>query len=359
MKISVVIPVYNGKRYIEEAVYSILNQPYKNIEIICIEDGGTDNSLAILQAIEHKEERVKVYSQKNSGVASARNLGINKASGHFIAFLDQDDKWVEDVLDSNLMAMIKESTPDIISFEYIEANQELKRGRYIKHTCNSGIEAGGGKCFINNFRHHSAYLFKREVLIRNGIKVDKFRHEDERFRTQCVYFAKEIMYVSKPFFIYRNNQYSVTHSKNVQTEDVLISCIQGYLETIRSNQGEKDLINYCEGILNRLMLELRLAFEQNEKLLSCGEGKRKYEECIHSLKVDSIINREKIWISEIERNVWKREQDSPFLFKIRYNILENIKQWVKECLKHTYFFVKIYEQKKYPIALTKEIWKNG
>ena len=87
-KISVIVPVYNAEKYLVQCLNSIINQTFKDIEIICINDGSTDNSLKILKEFSEKDSRIKIINQKNSGVSIARNKGIDTASGDYIFFVD-------------------------------------------------------------------------------------------------------------------------------------------------------------------------------------------------------------------------------------------------------------------------------
>ena len=87
-KISVIIPVYNTERYLPRCLDSVLSNTYDNLEVICINDGSTDNSINILDNYKVSDERVVVINQKNSGVSAARNAGINVATGEYIAFID-------------------------------------------------------------------------------------------------------------------------------------------------------------------------------------------------------------------------------------------------------------------------------
>lgn len=103
MKISVIIPVYNAEKTILETIQSVQNQTFSDFELIIIDDGSTDQSLALVQSI--NDERVKVYSHQNGGVSRARNLGIAKAQGEFIAFLDNDDLWSANKLELQLQAL--------------------------------------------------------------------------------------------------------------------------------------------------------------------------------------------------------------------------------------------------------------
>ena len=89
--ISVIIPVYNVEQYLNRCVDSVINQTYKNLEIILIDDGSTDNSGKICDEYSQKDKRVKVIHQKNMGVSNSRNKGINIAKGKYITFVDSDD----------------------------------------------------------------------------------------------------------------------------------------------------------------------------------------------------------------------------------------------------------------------------
>ena len=103
--ISVVIPAFNAEDYIERTLQSALNQTYKNIEVIVIDDGSTDSTLAIAEASADKDLRVRVFSVPNGGVAWARNHGIQRATGTFVAFLDADDLWHPTKLACQLAAL--------------------------------------------------------------------------------------------------------------------------------------------------------------------------------------------------------------------------------------------------------------
>ena len=91
IKISVIVPVYNAEKYLSDCIDSILNQTLKEIELILINDGSTDNSLQICREKASKDSRVKIINKKNEGQGYARNIGIDRAKGEFITFVDSDD----------------------------------------------------------------------------------------------------------------------------------------------------------------------------------------------------------------------------------------------------------------------------
>lgn len=119
--ISVIIPVYNtGKSgYLERCLDSILSNTYTNLEIICINDGSTDNSIDILRNYEKKDNRVVVIDQENGGVSKARNVGIGVAKGEYIAFIDSDD-WIHRDYFSQLIIAAKKYNADLVICDYLE-----------------------------------------------------------------------------------------------------------------------------------------------------------------------------------------------------------------------------------------------
>ena len=93
--ISVIVPVYNVEKYLNKCIDSIINQTYKNLEIILVDDGSQDSSGKICDEYTKKDNRIKVIHKENGGVSSARNIGLNNATGEWIAFIDADD-WVDE-----------------------------------------------------------------------------------------------------------------------------------------------------------------------------------------------------------------------------------------------------------------------
>ena len=104
-KVSVIIPAYNAEKFIGEAIESVLNQTYKNIEIIVVDDGSKDNTYHIVK--QNFGNQVKLIRKKNGGVSSARNMGVKNAEGEFIAYLDADDYWLPQKLEIQLRCFEK------------------------------------------------------------------------------------------------------------------------------------------------------------------------------------------------------------------------------------------------------------
>ena len=111
--VSIITPLYNGEKFVAQTIESVLAQTYKNWEMIIINDGSKDNSEEIAKAYSAKDERIKVFSQENAGSAAARNNGIRRAEGRYIALLDADDLWDANFLESQLNLM-KETGAELV-----------------------------------------------------------------------------------------------------------------------------------------------------------------------------------------------------------------------------------------------------
>lgn len=110
MLISVIIPVYNVEKYLRRCVESVMLQTYKDIEILLIDDGSTDGSGQICDELAYKDRRIHVFHKENGGVSSARNLGIERACGDYICFVDSDD-WIDIDYFENAIPVLKRSIP--------------------------------------------------------------------------------------------------------------------------------------------------------------------------------------------------------------------------------------------------------
>ncbi|MFC4735429.1 glycosyltransferase family 2 protein [Bacillus daqingensis] len=109
--VSVILPVYNGSKYIKQAVNSVLNQSYQHIELIVVNDGSTDCTLEIINSLKIKDNRIRVFTRENAGVSASRNFGVSQAKGDYIAFLDHDDKMHTKMIEQLLYTVIHYNHP--------------------------------------------------------------------------------------------------------------------------------------------------------------------------------------------------------------------------------------------------------
>ena len=131
--VSVIIPVYNAEQYLCECLESVVNQTLREIEIICVDDGSTDDSLPVIRKLQKKDSRISVLLQEHKGAGAARNLGLAHAKGQYLAFLDADDYFDPQLLEKGSGIMVREST-DIVVFRAYEHNQKTGRIAPMPHS---------------------------------------------------------------------------------------------------------------------------------------------------------------------------------------------------------------------------------
>ncbi len=116
-KVSVIIPVYNVEQYLKRCLDSVFNQTLKDIEIICVNDGSTDNSLKILEEYAKNDKRIKIYNQLNKGVGAARNLALAKTGGEYICFIGSDDEYSLNTVEK-VYKIAKSNDAEVVQFNY-------------------------------------------------------------------------------------------------------------------------------------------------------------------------------------------------------------------------------------------------
>lgn len=162
-KVSVIIPMYNSSKYILECVNSVINQTYKNLEVILIDDKSKDNTLDIVSKI--KDKRIKIIKQKyNSGAATTRNRGIEEATGDYIAFLDADDFWVRDKIEKQVK-FIKDKTFIYSKYIYYKENKTHIAEVPLYYTYNKLLKNSG--IFTSTVMLNMENLTKEDIYMPN------------------------------------------------------------------------------------------------------------------------------------------------------------------------------------------------
>jgi glycosyltransferase involved in cell wall biosynthesis len=177
--VSVVIPVYQGERIVRGAVLSALKQTHANLEVLVVDDGSTDGTLAVLAAIE--DPRLHVLRQPNAGTAAARNLALARARGAYVAFLDSDDRWFPDKIESELRVL--RAAPDPVAIAYSSYYAVDDRGR-LAHLPPARTVTGNALEVLldgEDFLMPSLCLFDRRIFETIGYFNPGRYHEDHEF----------------------------------------------------------------------------------------------------------------------------------------------------------------------------------
>ena len=225
-KVSVIIPVYNTSKYIEKCLDSIVNQTMKDIEIIVINDGSTDNSKEVIMNYINKHEatKIKYYEKKNGGLSDSRNYGVRKATGKYISFIDSDD-YINENLYKNLEKYMDDEV-DLIKFKMqtVDENNKLieKLDGPTFEACN-GEEAFQKLCTEDFFLEVACiYLYKRSFFLENNFKYEiGTYHEDFGLTPFVIARANSVVstnefgyyYLQSDNSIMRNEDYNKTIKK--------------------------------------------------------------------------------------------------------------------------------------------------
>lgn len=299
--ISIIVPVYNSSKYLEECINSILNQTYKNLEIILVNDGSTDGSLKICEKMKEKDKRVIVINKKNTGVSDTRNVGINIAKGKYIAFVDSDDV-IEDNMIFSLYNIAIEKKVDVVRCNYREygtSNKgklyDIEEKKFTKEEIENVIPY-----FITNIKNIPAYVW---VLLINKDKIVKFDRtlyfmEDTEFVIRLLLNIDSIYFSSLCLYNYRyNNQSASKNSKKV------IDNILGILDSekrIKHFLKENNLLN--EELNKRMNATAFSLIISKIKLLSVDEiNKKEIKEIFKLKEIKEILNN--IEISNISKKI--------------------------------------------------------
>lgn len=243
--VSVVVPVYNVEKYLEECLSSLLNQTVKDIEIICVDDGSTDQSLSILDDFKNKDSRVQVISQKNGGAGAARNNGIQYAKGKYIYFFDSDDIAAPNLLEK-AVNRAEEANADIVAFNgYTFVNDDVKTKK-LKRGFNNNIVKDASSVFSYRDYPQSILSIVNVVPWNKLIRTDFIKENDIRFEeisstnditfsAVCAARAQRIALVDSALMFYRlghTGTVSSTKQKNLNNVVTAVESVVNQLEKL-------------------------------------------------------------------------------------------------------------------------------
>ena len=263
-KITVIVPVYNVENYLEKCLDSLINQTYKNLEIIVINDGSTDNSGEICQEYAQKDNRIIYIEKENGGLSEARNVGLDKMTGSYVTFIDSDD-WVELDYVEILYKKIIEYQADISVGNYYSYNEDEKTyyfhiygdSYYEKVYDNISIfENLYESQEMKSFALISACgkLYKAKLF--DYLRFDKGKLGEDGYLNQKMYlYVNKVVYLNQGLYAYRQRSGSITKTWTEKWMHALVDAMSERI-TLLANMGyplEKHLAVY------RQMLEVSLA----------------------------------------------------------------------------------------------------
>ena len=230
MKFSIIIPIYNRSFFIDETLSSLLNQTYTDVEIICVDDYSTDNSLEKLEAYALKDDRIKIVRhQKNLGPHCARQTGVSNASGDYILFLDCDDA-LEIFACESLYDILSKIDYDVLEFAYKHKNRKTISLPVPSITIDNLFDS---LVYFKNPRAGTVWnkVYKKKLLQEAFSKMQSFYSvmgEDLYESIVIAYYAKSYAFINKPLILY-NDESGISNKRND------LSAVKKSLASIKAN----------------------------------------------------------------------------------------------------------------------------
>ena len=282
--VSIVVPVYNAQRTLKRCLDNLLNQTFADFEIILINDGSVDDSLMICESYSKLDDRIKLFSQENGGVSTARNLGIKVACGQYVCFVDSDDSVEVDFLEKLLHNAPEKDFLVIQGFKKVDIN-----GMYISTTTflSGRITKDDfillfGKYNICFYGFVCSKLFCREVLINHKILFDKniCFSEDLLFLLDYLCCINVVVFSDCSNYLYYNNEYSLSHNLSSYEKEFLGLVL--YLEKMKKISTclgipDREILHYSDNsltrFLNRIAQSIYLTFanQREERIVRLRE----------------------------------------------------------------------------------------
>lgn len=257
MKISIIVPVYNVEKYIDQCIQSLVNQSYKDMEIILVDDGSEDESLMICQNWAIKDSRIRIITQKNQGVSVARNSGMNSSSGEWICFVDGDD-WMEPDAIESMIACVDDNVDLLITDYYADTNKGSEPNAFFSlsdydFTRADKVELLKNCIIRTSFANKKSVttagvpwgkLYRVSFLKENGFffPVGLKKMQDIVFNIEVMQNCERILYRKIRTYHYRLNMESVCNRYNPLYEEVSARVLDEFHKFIKKYEYEDELI---------------------------------------------------------------------------------------------------------------------
>lgn len=312
--ITIIMPAYNAQAYITESIQSVQAQTYDNWELIVVNDGSSDQTQVIVQNLIQQDQRIRLINQKNQGVSVARNTGIERANGDYIAFIDSDDAYHPSFL-TKLYAKISDSNYDLVYCGVLaERDKNIQGEPYpelnLLHAYAQGI--------VSYIGFYSA-LYTRNFLNRYNIRfpVGCSVGEDQEFLMHCGIYAN-VGSVSEALYYYRQREDSVIGTMTPQKVHVDLASRKrstALVQNLYHGEGKKNIIRFLQSWEDRIVIIFSNLVVQKIKQ---GNLDKAYEEVIafgaipycwrsknfKHIKRALILNTKRIWLWKF---FWKKK----------------------------------------------------
>ena len=240
-KISILVAVYNTAAYLSQCLNSLLSQTLKDIEVICVDDASTDNSLALLHQYAEKDNRVKVFALKeNSGQAHTRNVGLSHATGDYIGFVDSDDWLSQDALEKVCESFRDDVDSVLFRLLYAYTDGSMKDYQMSPFTTMTGDEAFRASL---TWQIHGCYVVRNAIHKAHPYDESQRAYSDDNTTRIHYYYSRKVAFCEGIYY-YRQQPVSVTRSVSVRRFDYLVANESMRRQLLALGASDEDLCCY-------------------------------------------------------------------------------------------------------------------
>ena len=245
--VSVVVPVYNVRPYLERCISSLIKQTYTNIQIIIVDDGSDDGSSELCDEIKARDNRIEIIHQKNGGLSAARNTGLKYIKGEYIFFLDSDDYISTDAIEKMLSCLLKNNLDIVCCNRVLFWDNNKQKVQYDQIDSLLVMDPKNAIIEMNRYKYidmsaHSK-LFKKELF--NSIKFPVGKLSEDMFIMYKIFeIADKVGYISEPLLYYYQRKGSISKSKKINF-DFVEACKE---QMVYVSHKYPDLKLYMEGV---------------------------------------------------------------------------------------------------------------
>ena len=240
-KISILVAVYNTAAYLPQCLDSLLSQTLKDIEVICVDDASTDNSLALLHQYAEKDNRVKVFALKeNCGQAHARNVGLSHATGDYIGFVDSDDWLSQDALEKVCESFRDDVDSVLFRLLYAYTDGSMKDYQMSPFTTMTGDEAFRASL---TWQIHGCYVVRNAIHKAHPYDESQRAYSDDNTTRIHYYYSRKVAFCEGIYY-YRQQPVSVTRSVSVRRFDYLVANESMRLQLLALGASDENLRCY-------------------------------------------------------------------------------------------------------------------
>lgn len=318
-KVSIIVPIYNVEQYVRKSVNSLLAQTEKDVEIILVDDGSTDDSGKICDEFAKIDTRVIVIHKINGGLSSARNVGVNIASSEYVLFLDGDDYLKKNTVE-RLLEIMKRYPSDFIQFRYKEVYEEkMLEADYICdkeiYQVHKSIELFENLYKLGGVAASSATkLFRRELVVE--VPFISIQHEDEMWCTQAFEKDLTVTYIPDELYFYVMREGSIIHSPfNHKKLDIFLVS-ETRIKVLEKFKLKKQVsLEYTK--LFKMIISLHNEAKNAGDILALKSIKKKFEVHKRNIMKEAVLERKfrilfylmclNYKFIEIYRIYWKRK----------------------------------------------------